>query len=644
MWNDKETDLDLLDFQHLTAGLLSIINDESLLPATIGVFGDWGSGKSSLLKMAHNELEKDENILCISFNGWLFEGYDDAKAALLETIIKEISDKKKLSPDAKDKVKRLLGKINWMRVVLTLGKYGAAYSLGGEGALTLSALPDIPELAKSIAGAFEGLNVDEVQEKLENFKKEGESSQVNVREFHEDFAELVELSKIDKLVVFIDDLDRCNPETIIETLEAIRLFLYAKNTVFILAADERLVKYAVTKKYPDIPGLYSNISRDYLEKLIQFPIVVPPLGRVEVETYMKLLFVSKISIAAENYENIRQQALNRCPEDLFNVTLSYADIEKVDATSSKDVEEDIALSEFLAPILSTGLDGNPRQIKRFLNTLLFRQSMANAKGITLATKVLAKLMLLEYLKPAFFRQLAVFQAIQNGKPEEIATVEENLTKPKSAKKEDNGKEKKAVKGSGQKDPEGEDTSATINLWLSDQWMIDWLQMEPQLGDIDLRPYFYFSRDTLSPQKELAGRLSPLAQEILTKLLSSSETFNRQGLDRIKTISQNEASSVFDTIASKIKTTEAQDERNQLLGSLVDIAEVRAELASQLLGFLGEQPANHIPISLPPKLKEIIKDPNLGESLETLVTKWAENQSNARLRKAAEIALKDSEGD
>lgn len=643
MWNDKETDLDLLDFQHLTAGLLSIINDESLLPATIGVFGDWGSGKSSLLKMVHNELDKDKNVLCISFNGWLFEGYDDAKAALLETIIKEISDKKKLSADAKDKVKRLLGKINWMRVVLTLGKYGAAYSLGGEGALTLSALPDIPELAKSIAGAFEGLDVDEVQEKLEKFKREGVSSQVNVREFHEDFADLIELSKIDKLVVFIDDLDRCNPETIIETLEAIRLFLYAKNTVFILAADERLVKYAVTKKYPDIPGLYSNISRDYLEKLIQFPIVVPPLGRVEVETYMKLLFVSKTSIAAENYENIRQKALNRGPEDLFNVTLSYADIEKIDATSSKDVEDDIALSEFLAPILSTGLDGNPRQIKRFLNTLLFRQSMANAKKIALATRVLAKLMLLEYLKPTFFRQLAEFQAIQSGKPEEIGTLEENLAKPKSVKEEIKGKEKKAVRGSGPKDPEGEHASATVNLWLSDQWMIDWLRMDPQLSETDLRPYFYFSRDTLSPQKDLAGRLSPLAQEILTNLLSSSETINRQGLDRIKTISQNEASSVFDTIASKVKTTEAQDERNQLLGSLVDIAEVRTELASQLLGFLGEQPANHIPISLPPKLKQIIEEPSLGESLNTLLTKWAENQSNTRLSKATEIAMKDTRG-
>ena len=76
MWNDRETDLDLLDFQHLTAGLLAIINNENLLPATIGVFGDWGSGKSSLLKMANKELAKYETVLCISFNGWLFEGYD----------------------------------------------------------------------------------------------------------------------------------------------------------------------------------------------------------------------------------------------------------------------------------------------------------------------------------------------------------------------------------------------------------------------------------------------------------------------------------------------------------------------------------------------------------------------------------------
>lgn len=640
MWNDKESEIDLLDFEHLTAGLLSIIQDETLLPATIGVFGDWGSGKSSLLQMVAKKLSPDKDILCITFNGWLFEGYDDAKAALLETIIKAISDKKKLSAQAKDKVKLLLGKINWMRVVLALGKYGAAYYLGGAGALTISAIPDLSELAKVIAESFEGLDADKVQEKLEKFKKEGASPQVNVREFHEEFAELIELSKIKKVVVFIDDLDRCNPETIIETLEAIRLFLYAKNTVFILAADERLVRYAVTNKYPEIPGLYSNISRDYLEKLIQFPIVVPPLGSVEVETYMKLLFVSKTSLETDNFEKIRQQALNRSPEDLFTVTLSIGDIEKVDPTSCKEVEEEIILCEFLAPILSTGLDGNPRQIKRFLNTLIFRQSMGTAKGIKLATKVLAKLMLLEYLKPTFFKQLAGFQAIQNGKSKELVIIENIVAKQGYASEGDSSTEKNPVKVDNQEDVDNSETSQMIKLWLGDQWMYDWVKMEPQLKDIDLRSYFYFSRDRLSPQKDLVGRLSLPAQEVISLLLNSSEAKNRLGLDKLKTFSPSDASLIFDTIASKERTTESQDERNHLQRTLLDVTEVRTDLASQLLGFLGEQSVNLISFTLPPRLKGVIKDPKLRESLDSLLTRWAENTSNTKLRAASEIALRD----
>lgn len=641
MWNDKETDIDLLDFEHLTAGLLSIIKDESLLPATIGVFGDWGSGKSSLLKMTKKELATDKDILCITFNGWLFEGYDDAKAALLETIIKEISSKKKLSAKAKDKVKLLLGKINWMRVVLALGKYGAAYYLGGTGALAISAIPDLSELAKSIAEAVEGLETDEVQKKLEVFRNESGSPQVNVREFHEEFAELIELSKVDRLVVFIDDLDRCNPETIIETLEAIRLFLYAKNTVFILAADERLVKYAVTNRYPEIPGLYSDISRDYLEKLIQFPIVVPPLGRVEVETYMKLLFVSKTSLEVDQFEKIRHQALNRSPEELFNVTLSIADIEKVDNTLSKDVEEEIVLCEFLAPILSVGLNGNPRQIKRFLNTLLFRQSMANAKEIRLATRVLAKLMLLEYLNPTFFKQLAEFQAIQNGKPEELSKIEQLIAKKSYMSEVVDISENKTVKTDTQDEDESDEASRIIGLWLGDQWMFDWLKMEPQLRDIDLRSYFYFSRDRFSPQKDLVGRISPLAQEVISLLLNSMEAKNRLGLEKLATVSLNEASLIFDTIVSKIKITESQDERNELQRILFDVTEVRSDLASQLLGFLGGQPVNRVSFALIPRLKGVIKDPKLGEGLNSLLKKWAENTSSTNLSKAAEIALRDS---
>ena len=81
----------LLGYKHLVDVISGLTKSPNLLPATIGVFGDWGSGKSSLLKMVASELTTNENNLVLTFNGWLFEGYDDAKAALMETILEVIA-------------------------------------------------------------------------------------------------------------------------------------------------------------------------------------------------------------------------------------------------------------------------------------------------------------------------------------------------------------------------------------------------------------------------------------------------------------------------------------------------------------------------------------------------------------------------
>src|SRR5687767_14938873 len=115
MWSDNETPIDLLGFQHLVTAVTSIVRRPDLLPATIGVFGDWGSGKSSLLKMVSEQLAKDENTLVLSFNGWLFEGFEDAKSALMGTILDEIATRKNLAPKAKQRVTRLLKRVNWFR-------------------------------------------------------------------------------------------------------------------------------------------------------------------------------------------------------------------------------------------------------------------------------------------------------------------------------------------------------------------------------------------------------------------------------------------------------------------------------------------------------------------------------------------------
>jgi hypothetical protein len=110
-----------------------------------------------------------------------------------------------------------------------------------------------------------------------------------VRDFRDEFEALLKETDIGKLVVVIDDLDRCLPETIIETLEAIKLFLFTPRTAFILGADERLVRYALRKRFPELPGQNTEVGRDYLEKLIQFPIHIPPLDAGELKTYINLL-------------------------------------------------------------------------------------------------------------------------------------------------------------------------------------------------------------------------------------------------------------------------------------------------------------------------------------------------------------------
>lgn len=109
MWTDNITDKDFLGFDVHANLIKELIADKKMLPVTIGLFGDWGSGKSSILEVLKNELEKEEKTACLYFNGWVFEGYDDAKAALLETILKELEDEKKFGPGLKDEIKSVNG-------------------------------------------------------------------------------------------------------------------------------------------------------------------------------------------------------------------------------------------------------------------------------------------------------------------------------------------------------------------------------------------------------------------------------------------------------------------------------------------------------------------------------------------------------
>jgi len=98
MWNDIETTRDFLNFSVVARTVAELISESGDKPISIGVSGSWGAGKSSMIKMIGEALklqddgkaDKEKNYIFLEFNAWLYQGYDDAKAALLQAV----SDKK----------------------------------------------------------------------------------------------------------------------------------------------------------------------------------------------------------------------------------------------------------------------------------------------------------------------------------------------------------------------------------------------------------------------------------------------------------------------------------------------------------------------------------------------------------------------
>ncbi|SPD75138.1 putative P-loop ATPase [uncultured Desulfobacterium sp.] len=625
MWPDHETAIDLLGIKHLKDAVLDIIKDSKLHPATIGIFGDWGSGKSSLIKMVTEELNNDSAALVIEFNGWLFESYDDAKSALMETVVDELV--RKTPTDKSGEVKklavRLLRKINWFRLGGKAIQYGVtAAATGGIGVLT-AALTDLPSLAKKAGQLLEEIDPTKAEE---IFKEETKLSiSRNIRAFRSEFQTVLEKSGFSTVVITIDDLDRCLPSTIIETLEAIRLFLYVPKTAFILGADERLVKYAVRSRFPELPGDRTDVGRDYLEKLVQYTVRIPPMTRADTENYIALL-LTQGKIEQSDYNKCIQWALN---SDSIQEgrTFTATDASGLFGQLSDDLREDLALSQRIGTVLGMGLNGNPRQCKRFLNTLIMRIKMADYRGIKLERRILAKLMLLEYFRPQFFRSLAEWQSMQSGISKQLKIMEQSLPFQQNNESEKDPSAKVVDLKEKEKLPE-------IDAWLQDQWVLQWAETEPSLAEIDLRPYYYFSREKLTDLSGSAKRLSPEAQNIIRKLFSKSEAVRGNAFRQATSLNQADAAAVLDELFEKSRNSENNSDENSSLGLAVNWVFERNELGAELIAFINALPDSDLPIWVVTRLEKALKDSPHKSALLKLLERISNSLTASKALKTA----------
>ncbi|MFD1145397.1 P-loop NTPase fold protein [Larkinella insperata] len=604
MWADNETTEDLLGFRVHAELIKEVIIKDDILPVTIGVFGDWGSGKSSVLSVLKDSFndETDGKTICLYFNSWTFEGYDDAKAALIESILEELENNKKFiakvtgkAGELKNRVKDLIGSVKWMRL-LGMGfknvalPAAAAYFSGG---ITL-----IPYLAQTLGKLtsdpdklIENLQGEKAEEFLKEIIEEQKESSgtkeknLMIREFRKDFSELIKATDIERLVVIIDDLDRCSSDRLIENLEAIKLFLNVEKTAFIIGADPRIVRHAIRRKY-GYKGDESDsneegeknerIVDDYLEKLIQVPYYLPKLSDSEAQTYLSLLLCKRY-LKDDEYDNVIQGYNSLIDKNRY-ATYDYAAIKAV----YPKVDENLILSKelsslpALASIISETLYGNPRQIKRFLNSFMLRKRLSEVANIQgFEGNILAKLMVLEYAEEDLFRSLYNWQIAKEGFPTELKEMEDLCNGKSVIEAQNLIKEKYAN-------------------WSKKDKVVRWLLKEPLLSTIDLRDYFWLSRDRISSIIPSNVLIPPLAKQVFSLIYGSpSEGEQNRLIDSdIKSFDSMNLDGFYKLLLKKITTESSKREGLVVLILMVEKQIIDSE--TMLLTALNSIPKNKIP--------------------------------------------------
>ncbi len=448
MWSDKETLYDFLGYNTYVEVLADICTQSNLAPLTLGIFGAWGSGKTSLMHMLQARLNahaQADGVKTLWFNAWRYEGRDEAQSALIHAIIAKLEEDKTLGQDVLDTLKQLKSSANVLKLAKAITK----------SAVTLS--PDVD----GFFSAFEKQN-DKVSDTIERFDKQ--------------FANVLRQAKISHLVVFIDDLDRCSNEKVIETFETIKLFLNTPACTFVIGADADKIEDAVGEVYKVADD---NRKRDFLEKIVQLPFVIPEQKIDDVVCYVGMLILADYLPEASWDELVKSRAAFLTSSDGIEKALrAWPSQNRALFSEIATVEAELAEIFPYVRNLFHALRGNPRQIKRFLNILALRRRLAKANNLVTHLQLLIKLAVLEYAWKDFFKNIVETVDPLTGSCELFEAITQ------------------AAEGA------ADDTAGKLVAdTLAQPALVHYLNREPILKSTDdLRPYLFLAQTSLAKEK------------------------------------------------------------------------------------------------------------------------------------------------
>ncbi len=580
MWADKESDVDYLNFSEVADVAASMIKQPGLLPLSIGIYGGWGAGKSTTLRLIHASLQRGspkDDTLVIEFDAWLYQDFDDARAALMDVITSRLMEASKDHEGLAEKAKSLIARVDYFRAAGLLADVG------------MSALIGVPPgiLSRAVDGAKKMWSGDSSEGDISDFKQAGAdvistgksllkpeevtSPPREIAAFREEFGSLLSELNV-TLVVFIDNLDRCLPKKAIQTLEAVRLFLFLPKTAFVIAADEDMIRHAVREHYA---GPDDRLVTDYLDKMVQVSLRVPRVGVQETKAYLMLLFAEAAGAEVEKLQQLRE-GLIEILRSLWKGEPITPKIARglLGASESSDIANDLEMADRLAHVLATApnIQGNPRIVKRLLNTVRIRTVIAQQRGMNLDEALIAKLAVLERCTndPAFSSFCQMVALSTNGAPHEIAAMEEVVD-----------------------DPAAFEEACPEALSNYSSFLREWCKIPPDLAGRDLRPAIYLSRDA-APVSLAAKRLSAEATSLFETLASAPSLTSAASKNAAKDVSQEDAPAIMTALISELRRIDNWEKRPKEFTGALLLADQHSPVQQPLSQFVASLKIKPVP--------------------------------------------------
>lgn len=578
---DEPTDVDLLSFDAVAATVVDAVLDPRLDPIALGLSGSWGSGKTSVLRLIGRQLRPAEggaaSRIVIETDPWRYDPALGIKESLIGEILTAI-DRELPDDDLGDKSKKLLDRlvkrIDWTK----------AMKLAATSAITVS----LPSLDKVF---------DLVRPKSDVEGEEQAEPITDMVQFRAEFQNLLEsdgLQEINNVVVLVDDLDRCLPDTVVETLETIRLFLSVPKMSFVIAADEERVADAIATRFPGpVDDGEESPARLYLHKIVQTSVPVPALSDFDTEAYLVLLQIRSLITTDADYDGI--------VADVAEARRAAVALETVTSLQRADFAEQRNNAARIRPIIHEKTRGNPRRIKRFLNDLSVRLSIAGKRGITLDEATIAKLMVLEQYFPDDFKTLTDWlrqrtlrtnlEALEASAGTPESTEPSDATEPAAVEAETVGV---AEPESGVEPTTGPSTAPKkpVKLVKAEQpeakpqfsdGLVRWARLSPALAKKDIAPYLVFAASFKNVFLE-SDALPESIRDMATQLLSRSPSEARRVTDdMLRALSPSDAGRLVNYIGG-VTVDEPQRQTGGVM-AMLRISRVQPNAVDAVVGAL-----------------------------------------------------------